>query len=225
MNRLDIRALSRYTLNESSERYWKDAELNAYINLGIQEINQLIRIESNGTVSDTTTAGVTTIVLGSSVRAIVTMTLNGLPLKKTTLAALVAGGTDLTATGTPTHRYTTMGASSALTVNLWPIPDAAYAYTIWSQNELADLTGETDVPALPARWHGALRLKVLAEAYSKGGRDYGAATGFDAEWKTSLRNLVADLLNTETEGYMIRYVDPSGPGSTTFNPLAFDPFA
>jgi hypothetical protein len=211
-------------LNEPVASFWQDTELNDWINWAIRELAAMIRVESNNSITGNTVNGTGTLTLGAGVMRIVTVRANSTPLKRIVLADVVRLNLDLTAKGSPTHYYTTIdGSTGALVMNWYPIPDAAYAYQVYTVNELTDLTSDTgagSTPAFPARHHHRLLSKVWAMAYAKGGRDYGASTGFSQQWeKVDLPTIVADLMNTQDEGYTIRYVDPEQPSPGSFNPL------
>lgn len=221
MDRETIRTAARELLNEATASFWSNTELDRWLNFGIQDINTVIRVESNSTTEGNTVAATSTISLGAGVIRIFAARLNGNPLARTTIQELVALDADLSATGTPTHYYQTRNSSTGvIVVNLWPIPDAVYAYTIWTLNELAELSADNQSPALPVRHHPKFVNKILSMAYSKGGRDPGAASGYSQEWKADLRAIVADLMNNQEEGYTVRYVDLENPRpSSTWNPL------
>lgn len=221
MDRTAIRTAARELLNEATASFWSNTELDRWLNFGIQDINAVIRVESNTTTTGNTVADTATISLAAGVIRIFAARLNTDPLKRTTIQELVALDADLAATGTPTHYYQTRDATTGvIVVNLWPIPDKAYAYTIWTLNELAELTADGQSPALPVRHHHRFVNKILSMAYSKGGRDPGAASGYSREWIQDLRAIVADLMNNQEEGYTVRYVDLENPRpSSTWNPL------
>lgn len=222
MLRSDLRTQARNLLNETAASFWTDVELHEWINWAIRELASLIRVETNSATVGNTVNGTGTLALAAGVSRILHVRCNTDPLRRVELIDVLKADTDLTATGTPTHFWVTTGSTGALVVNWWPIPDAVYAYVVYGTNTLSDLAADADSPAIPPRHHPKLISKVLALAYAKGGRDYGASTGWEAQWQRERNEIVADLINTRDDGYVVRYVDPERADiSSTFNPLAW----
>lgn len=215
MNRLELRTAARSILNEEVASFWTDTELNEWLNWAIRDLSAMVRVESNGSMTGTTTAGTVTL---AGVARVVAVRCNGLPVKLVNMLEVVGSAADLSAAGTPLRYYLTIDAATGtMVLNWYPAPDNAYPYTIYVVNALGDMTTDSQVPAIPARHHHRLLSKVLSQAYAKGGRDYGASTGFESAWQNDLRIIAADLMNTSEEGYTIRYVDAQT--QRPYNPL------
>jgi hypothetical protein len=67
---------------------------------------------------------------------------------------------DPTATGLPTH-YTLIGLNTAL---LWPVPDAGYNIRVFYHKNVPELVGDTDIPAIPVKYHFALVQRAASIA-------------------------------------------------------------
>lgn len=100
---------------------------------------------------------------------------------------------DLTSTGQPMY-YTTVGFDQIV---LWPTLDRAVSYNLIYQKALTDLVLDTDVPAMPARWHYGLVFGAAAhglQSESEEERSANAAGKFTdyinrAISKSSSRNI------------------------------------
>lgn len=97
--------------------------------------------------------------------------------------------------GTP-RIYCMQGNDSAGTpqFRLWPNPDAVYNMTVWYQMTATDMSADSDVSIIPAKWHTTILLegaKAQAFSFLDDTRESQSISLFDAmieEMKTEFEN-------------------------------------
>lgn len=67
-------------------------------------------------------------------------------------------------TGLPALYYFIGGGASGLspTMNVWPVPDAAYGYVLEYRAAPVTLSASGDIPAIPARYHRIISFRALS---------------------------------------------------------------
>src|SRR3989304_6359844 len=195
MNRSAIRSFIRTFLNEATEGFWLDTELNTFINLANQKVNILIDNidEDFFTTSKTfqTTANSKTYAWPSDCKRIRRIEhynasdasditrLDEITFPRTEMQ----GDWPFSASGKP-RRYQVRGAN----FDLLPIPDAVYTMKIYYDQRQTDLLQETDSPISPIDFHDMVAIWATILACPKDpDRD-------STEFKTLWDNRESDLI-------------------------------
>ena len=212
MNRSEIRTDVRTLLNEPTEGFWTDANLNTYINKANQRVNSIIAAtkEDYFTLSATfsTVASTKSYTFPTDCRFIRRMEkysasdasdiekLDELKFPRTEMQ----GEWPFTETGIP-KRYTVFGTQ----FNLEPIPDDVYTMRIYYDSRKDDLAVDGDSPSSPSDFHDMLVYWtcVLALAQNKESADefVGLFNIRKAELVQSILSRGSDDIKT-VEGYL-----------------------
>lgn len=155
---------------------------------------QFARLLRDRQLTLTSTAAVHTYTFSSSVKRIngITDTTNDIPLSRRHLSWLREFDPGATTTGIPVaYIFHGSSATSALQVQLWPTPQAAYVYTVDYTAGIANMTADDEEPLLPEDFHHLLALGAQADEWRRADDDRYGQLRQDLE--IELRNLNAWL--------------------------------
>lgn len=198
-NRADLRTDIRSMLNESSEGFWLDSELNRWINESLVDISLSARRRAVHTFStavgtqyytlpaDLIPAGITLVYYDTNRR-----------LGPTTLRELLNSGIDVSARGTPDLYYLSEDETQ---LGLWRVPDAAKTVVIDYFKFVAQFTDDLVATPVPEQYRRLIRWYVLHMAYQKGRRDLNASSGYFRMYQDGLADMAATLALNQSDAY------------------------
>jgi|SRR3990167_10059123 len=212
MNRTALRNLVRTWLNEPTAGLWSDAELNTFLDIGVNRVNSLISSldEDYFTVSETfsTTIGAKSYALPTSARNILRLEhystsdpydivkIDPLPFPR------MEGGGEwpFTANGKPL-RYVIRGTQ----FDLYPIPDAVYTLRIYIDKRQDAMVDDNSTPTTPLEYHDMIAIYTVILALPK---NHESASEFMALWNNREVDLITTISNRKqvepqkVEGYL-----------------------
>lgn len=213
MNRSALRTLIRSWINEPTEGFWLNSELNTYINIANQKINAIITAIRDDffTISKTfsTTTNTKSYTWPSDFGGLRRMehysTSDPSDIQKIDLLKFPrseAGGEWPFSQSGKSTRYVSFGDH----FDLLPIPDAAYTLRMYYDAVKADLTLDTDSPSSPVQFHDMTAIWATILALPKNHED---ASNFERLWSNRENDLITYMAglgkgeDSETvEGYM-----------------------
>lgn len=212
MNRSEIRALARFWLNEASEGFFRDSDLNVLINVSNQKLNTLVAAlkEDYFTTSVTfpTVSGTKSYTLPTDFRALRRIEHYNAsdPGDIQKISKWHFPNSELgddwpfTASGRPTQ-YIIRGTQ----LDLYPIPDAVYTLRLYYDQRKANLTGDAEIPSSPLDFHDMIALDVAVLARQKNQEDASDLRVLYNERRDELITAFADRDGAEAdkvEGYL-----------------------
>jgi len=215
MIRSEIRTQMRTLLNEATEGFWSDANLNSYINLSNQRVNSIISATKEDYFTKSATfssvAATKSYAFPTDCRFIRRMehysTTDASDIEK--LDELKFPRTEMngewpfTEAGRP-KRYLIFGTQ----FNLEPIPDAVYTMRIYYDSRKDDLAADDESPSSPTDFHDMLVYWACVLANTQNKEDSQEFVGLfntrKAELVQSLLSRGSDDSNT-VEGYLERF--------------------
>lgn len=208
MNRGQVRSLVRIWLNEPTEGFWTDSELNVLINIADKVLNTLIRsLKSDYFTTPktfTTTANSKSYAWPTDFAGLLRLehysTSNpSKDIEEITILewphTQVSGEWLYNDTGKP-KKYIPFGDH----YDLWPIPDAAYPIRIYFDQIKADFTQDTDIPSSPAEYHDMIAIWTVILALPKNHEDPGE---FINLWRKREADLTTDLRGRKVAGPLV----------------------
>ena len=114
---------------------------------------------------------------------------------------LAQDGTDLALTGTPAHWYLTDTTDDAVTLRVWPVAQGSLDVTYVKAS--SELASNTDVPAIPTRYHPIWIDLAVVSAY-KDSDNFSAANMLMTDIQGRLQQLVEryETRNRQNSGYI-----------------------
>lgn len=197
MNRSDIRTHMRDLLDESTEGFWSNDDLNRYINLANRKVNSVVSLlhEEYFTVSSTfsTVSGTKSYSLPTDCRLVRRLEIYNssdasdiIKVDELRFPRIEAGGEwPFSSSGQP-QRYIVR----ATQFDLLPTPDAVYTMRIYYDARKSDLATDSDTPQAPSEFHDMLVYWACALAQIKNKEKYDE---FAEMYKVRERDLIQSL--------------------------------
>jgi hypothetical protein len=104
-------------------------------------------------------------------------------------ASIAAAGSDVTLSGFPSYWYMTDSSGPDETVTIHTLPAATTPITVSYVRATPELTGDTDVPAIPARFHSVWIDWAVIQAY-KDSDNFSAASALQGDVNARMNVLI-----------------------------------
>ena len=195
MNRAEIRALARTNLNDTAATRWTDAELNDWINEGLDQwtldTNQLPTVGNPTASADLPLTAFYN--APADAVGIIQVHYQGRLLPRMTLPFWQDWDTQ---TGTEPDRII-IGPYGPLKFRLWPYPtaDLSASLEVYYVKRPPQLTADIDVPEMPVIYHRALAWYAIAAAYLKDADT--ASSDLAQAWTARYASRVQDALTQQ----------------------------